>query len=114
MHLVPDQEYDLSEAAQFLDLSESTLERWIATGRVTLTGGNDVSSGEYKFTAQDLKALRTQAIALAIDSVIDEPDEWLDSPNPWMGGHSPRELLGTDREQLVIDVIEGIKHGAVA
>lgn len=49
-----------------------------------------------------------------IAACFSQPEQWIDLPNAWLGGRTPRELLGTQDEQLVLDLIEGIKHGVTA
>jgi uncharacterized protein (DUF2384 family) len=43
--------------------------------------------------------------------MIAEPEKWLDMPNAMLGGEKPNDLIGTDREQLVRDLLRAIKYG---
>ena len=43
--------------------------------------------------------------------VVADPGHWLDMPNDQLGGQRPRELIGTDREQAVRDLLRALKHG---
>jgi hypothetical protein len=43
--------------------------------------------------------------------LIPELEEWLDTPNVFLGGEKPRDLIGTDREEQIRDLLRGIKHG---
>jgi hypothetical protein len=47
-----------------------------------------------------------------IADVLDFPDAWLDAHNEHLGYRTPRELLGTDREPEVWNLIRMIKQGA--
>jgi uncharacterized protein (DUF2384 family) len=46
-----------------------------------------------------------------IKTLIAEPAKWLDMPNDQLGGLKPRDLIGTDREQLLRDLLRAIKYG---
>jgi uncharacterized protein (DUF2384 family) len=43
--------------------------------------------------------------------LVKRPDKWLDMPNDQLGGKSPNELIGTDQEQQVRDLLRAIEHG---
>jgi hypothetical protein len=43
--------------------------------------------------------------------VVAEPREWLDTPNDRLGGLKPKELIGTNREPLLHDLLRAIKQG---
>ncbi len=46
-----------------------------------------------------------------IAEVIDRPDEWMNHPNDQLGGKKPRELIGTDHEERVRELVRAIKIG---
>ena len=46
-----------------------------------------------------------------VAEVVDQPDAWLDHPHPLLGGMAPRELIGTDREGILRNLVESIKIG---
>ena len=46
-----------------------------------------------------------------VAGVVADPDDWLASPNDQLGGQRPADLIGTDREQHVRDLLRAIKHG---
>jgi hypothetical protein len=46
-----------------------------------------------------------------IAGLIAEPDEWLRLPNSRLGGSKPEDLIGTEREQLLRDLLRAIKYG---
>ncbi len=50
-------------------------------------------------------------ILIDVADVFGNPDVWLDLPNPHMGFHTPRSLIGTDREGWVRGNIRAIIHG---
>lgn len=46
-----------------------------------------------------------------ISEVVDKPDDWMDHPNDQLGGDKPNDLIGTDREGLLRELIRAIKVG---
>lgn len=42
----------------------------------------------------------------------EEQDLWLDSPHPLLFGAAARDLLGTDREEEVLALIDQLESGA--
>ncbi len=46
-----------------------------------------------------------------VRDVVDDPDVWLERPHEMLGAKSPRELIGTNREQFVRNLLRGLKHG---
>ena len=47
---------------------------------------------------------------LALD-VVGEPRKWLCSSNPNLGNRKPIDLLGTDEEQKVYDILRAVDQG---
>lgn len=50
-------------------------------------------------------------IPTLIAEVVKDPETWLDRPNDLLGGKRPRELLGTDSEERVRELVRSIKIG---
>jgi hypothetical protein len=46
-----------------------------------------------------------------IDALIADPAQWQDAPNDQLGGQKPKDLIGTEREQLLRDLLRAIKYG---
>ena len=46
-----------------------------------------------------------------IVTLVDQPDKWLEMPNNRLGGQKPKDLIGTEREQLLRDLLRAIKYG---
>lgn len=46
-----------------------------------------------------------------VSALIADPNEWLDTPNTELGGAKPKDLIGTDREQMLRDLLRSIKYG---
>ena len=46
-----------------------------------------------------------------VADLVADPSEWLNTPNTRLGGKKPRDLIGTDREQLLRDLLRAIKYG---
>ena len=56
-------------------------------------------------------SIRTTQINLELCLLFHDPDSFLDAPNAWLNGARPRELIGTENEHQVIEVIVGMKQG---
>lgn len=56
--------------------------------------------------AQDYEEVRMMA-----GEVFDDPDVWLENPHGLLGGKKPRELIQSEKKQVVIDLLGAIKHG---
>jgi uncharacterized protein (DUF2384 family) len=52
-----------------------------------------------------------QDIRKEVASVVADPRRWLDAPNDQLGGRKPKDLIGTEQEQHVRDLLRAIKHG---
>jgi hypothetical protein len=46
-----------------------------------------------------------------VKKVFRDPDTWLDSPNNSLGGEKPRDLISTEREREVRDLLRRIQDG---
>jgi hypothetical protein len=46
-----------------------------------------------------------------IESVVPNPTKWLNTPNSLFGGQKPKDLIGTNSEHRLRDVVRAIKHG---
>ncbi len=46
-----------------------------------------------------------------IAEVIPDSARWMDTPHERLGAHKPRELIGTDREVLLRNLVRAIKNG---
>jgi hypothetical protein len=48
-----------------------------------------------------------------VADLIARPDEWMDTPNNQLGGEKPRDFVGTNREQLLRDLLRAVKYGLI-
>jgi uncharacterized protein (DUF2384 family) len=46
-----------------------------------------------------------------VATLIDDPSKWLDMPNTQLAGTKPKDLIGTEREQMLRDLLRSIKYG---
>jgi len=46
-----------------------------------------------------------------VADLVDDATQWLDMPNSQLGGIRPKDLIGTEREQLLRDLLRAIKFG---
>jgi hypothetical protein len=44
--------------------------------------------------------------------LIADPETWLDTANDQLGGEKPRDLVGTPREPVLRNLLEGMKYGS--
>jgi len=61
--------------------------------------------------ASDLFPDETPDIYKEVGQIVQDPDHWLDMPNDQLGGRKPKELIGTDQEQHLRDLLRAIRHG---
>lgn len=61
--------------------------------------------------AQDLLPDEAPDIRQEVADLIDKPSQWLNTQNSQLGGHKPKDLIGTDQEPLLRDLLRAIKHG---
>ena len=46
-----------------------------------------------------------------VGNLVADPESWLDASHARLGGNRPRDLIGTDREQFLRDLLRAIKYG---
>ena len=46
-----------------------------------------------------------------IDSVVQKPEIWLNTPHPHLGDRKPAELIGTDEEYKVYNILNAVAQG---
>ena len=46
-----------------------------------------------------------------IETLVADPNKWIDMPNTELGGTKPKDLIGTNREQMLRDLLRSIKYG---
>jgi hypothetical protein len=54
-----------------------------------------------------------QKILKEISEIFEKPDIWLETENEQLGGQKPRALIDDGKGQVVRDLIQSIKYGAV-
>jgi len=53
-------------------------------------------------------------IHVLINDVVPDADVWKNTPNPILGGEKPIDVIGTDREKVLRDMLRAAKHGMVS
>ena len=53
----------------------------------------------------------TPDIYKEVGQIVRDPDHWLAMPNDQLGGRKPKDLIGTDHEQHLRDLLRAIRHG---
>jgi hypothetical protein len=108
MNQVPNSTKSIAEVAQQLGVTPDTIRSWIHNRKVDV-GPNNVERDA--FAPRDVRTLASHQLRIDVRSLFNDADEWLDAPNVEFGGFSPRELIGTDKEEMVRNFIESRKHG---
>jgi hypothetical protein len=111
MEVAGETNHTLPEAADYAGCTESEINEWLASGLPGIGNVRDSATAEYVFSAGDLRTLRNHNISVLVASIFDTPSDWLDSPNPYLGGFAPRDLIGSERDVLVLELLEGMCHG---
>jgi hypothetical protein len=63
------------------------------------------------FMPNDLFPGEDPDIRKEVADLVADPSEWLSTPNTRLGGMKPEDLIGTDREQLLRDLLRAVKYG---
>ena len=61
--------------------------------------------------AMNGKPTNAEKIRRLAKELIDEPDRWMDAENDQLGGLKPIDMVGTPREQALLDLLHAIKYG---
>ncbi len=64
-------------------------------------------------SAYDLFSDEEVDLKKEIGKIVKDPDRWMKTPHDLLGGQKPLDLIGTDKEQQLRDLIRSIKHGMV-
>ena len=46
-----------------------------------------------------------------IDEVVPQSQQWLDTPHNLLGSEKPRQLIGTNREFILRNLVRALKQG---
>jgi hypothetical protein len=110
----PNGTYSLAEVAEEVGVSPQKISDWLATEAGKVTSPAAKPSRARRFSAADVRRFERHRLLEDIRAIFAEPDIWLDTPNPRIAGETPREAIERGNEQLVLDVIEAIKHGMIS
>ncbi len=58
----------------------------------------------------DAQAPSSDLTKLLIE-LVEQPDAWLSTPSTHFGGRKPRDLVGTDEERKLIDLLQAVDQG---
>lgn len=65
------------------------------------------------FSACDLFPGEEPDLKKEVGNIVADPGRWLETPHDLLGGRKPLDLIDTDEQQLLRDLIRSIKHGMV-
>jgi Protein of unknown function (DUF2384) len=46
-----------------------------------------------------------------ISTIVPDAERWIDTPNAHFGGMKPKELIGTDKEKHLRNLVRAVKTG---
>ena len=106
------EEFTVDEAAERAGAVPEAIRRWIGDG------GARVDRMRYdtdRLNNDDVRALITYKLQVDITRLFDGDEEkvdaWLDTVNVDIGGYTPRELIGTDDEEILRNHVGRMIHG---
>jgi hypothetical protein len=62
-------------------------------------------------TGVSLTVPRSTELDELLTAVVENPDTWLSTPSIQFGGRRPGELVGTDEEFKIFDILHGVDQG---
>jgi hypothetical protein len=72
----------------------------------------DIENSRYSnFAATRILPGEEEDILEEIESVVPDSKRWVNSPNELFGGRKPRDLIGTEEEEELRNVLRAIKNG---
>ena len=71
------------------------------------------SMHELKDVAIDDTFCLTKSLPLPqlLSTVLDDPEAWLSMPSAQLGGRKPADLIGTEEEQKIVDLLLAVDQG---
>jgi hypothetical protein len=55
--------------------------------------------------------IRSPELFELLIAVVDDPKKWLSTPSVQFGGRRPGDLLGTDEEEKILDLLHAVDQG---
>ncbi|MCB9807811.1 DUF2384 domain-containing protein [Candidatus Peribacteria bacterium] len=92
-----------------LGASEEEIQSWINDGRVSVPFSRLPES----LTATEADQFLIQKVSNDASAIFANPTAWLNAPNPRLGGASPREMIAAGQVDLVLEVLDSLKHGMI-
>jgi hypothetical protein len=109
---------DLQKIREFVEEASAQLDR---PQRSLSLGGGDTSK-TFKdepmaeqptvSTTPDIdQPVRSTVLDKLLVEVVDNPDAWLSTPSIHFGGRRPLDLVGTDEEYKLVDLLQAVDQG---
>ena len=54
---------------------------------------------------------RSPELSALLDAVLDQPEKWMSTPSIQFGGRRPMDLVGTDEEVKIFDILHAVDQG---
>jgi hypothetical protein len=61
--------------------------------------------------AEEAPPFTVRSVQDLAEDLLMYPEQWLDNPNPNFGGRKPRDLIGTDEEVKVYNILNAADQG---
>jgi DNA-binding transcriptional MerR regulator len=106
--------YSLAEVAKEVGVSPEKISDWSDAETGKRRSSRRKAGGSRRFSSEDVRRFERCRLLEDIRVIFADPDVWLDTPNPRTAGETPREAIDGGNEQLVIDIVEAIKHGMIS
>lgn len=106
--------YSLAQVAEEVGVSADKISDWLTMEAGEVKSPARKADRSRRFSIDDVRRFERRRLFEDIRAIFAEPDVWLDTPNPRTAGDTPREAIERGNEQLVIDIVEAIKHGMIS
>lgn len=54
---------------------------------------------------------RSAKLTALLNAVLDQPEKWMATPSLQLGGRRPAELVGTNEEVKIFDILNAVDQG---
>lgn len=110
----PNGTYSLAQVADEVGVSAEKISDWLAAETRKAIAPDRKAGRSRQFSIDDVRRFERRRLFEDIRAIFAEPEIWLDTPNPRTAGDTPREAIERGNEQLVVDIVEAIKHGMIS
>ena len=73
--------------------------------------GKDVPRPESNASTLTKRRPRSAKLTALLKAVLDQPEKWMAAPSMQLGGRRPADLVGTDEEVKIFDILNAVDQG---